>query len=127
MAITNEQLTEYLSSLGVSLPSAIVDGVVAKVNTAEACMIGAGYTASDIEMALLIAGGLVSISMGARVVKSQKADVVSQSYEYSSIDELQSMLENNLSLFDPSGCTNSVIPSNVNPSFLLAGVAQYNN
>ena len=123
--ITDADLKEYLSSLGVSLPDSMVSAIVIKVNTVVDCMESNGYPETDIDMALKIAGGLIAVSMGAKMVSSQSADVVSQSYKYQTIEDVQSMLTNSLSLFDPNGCTNSVIPSKLNPSWFMAGVAQY--
>lgn len=117
--ITSPQIKEYFASLGIVLPDFMIDCIVEKVNSVEPCMTGNSYSLCDITMSLLIASGLIGISMGARKVTSQKADIVSQNYQYDSIDDLQSILTNNLAQFDPSGCTNSIIPTKKNPSFLF--------
>ena len=117
--ITAEQVKEYFASIGITLPDFMVDCIVEKVNQVEQCMIDGGYSQCDITMSLLIASALIGISMGARKVSSQSADVVSQSYQYESIDDLQDILVNNLAQFDPNGCTSPVIPTKLNPSFLF--------
>ena len=117
--ITAEQVTEYFASLGITLPSFMIDCIVEKVNTVEQCMIDGGYSDCDITMSLLIAAALIGISMGARKVSSNSVDVVAESYKYESLTDLQDILNNNLSLYDPNGCTDSVTPTKVNPSFLF--------
>ena len=119
MAITSEQVTEYFASVGITLPSFMIDCIVEKVNTVEQCMIDNGYAACDITMSLLLAAGLIGISMGAKKVSSNSVDVVSESYRFESLDDLQSLLDANLALYDPAGCTNSVTPTKVNPSFMF--------
>lgn len=117
--ITSAQIKEYFASLGIALPDFMIDCITEKVNTVEPCMTSNNYAACDITMSLLIASGLIGISMGARKVTSHKADIVSQGYQYDSIEDLQDILTNNLSQFDPNGCTNSVIPVKKNASFLF--------
>lgn len=109
--ITAEQVAEYFASIGITIPSFMIDCIVVKANSVIDCMIAGGYEECDITMALLIASALLGLSMGARKVASQSADVVSQSYKYDSMADLTDMLEDNLAVFDPNGCTNSIIPN----------------
>lgn len=109
--ITPEQIAEYFASIGITLPSFMIECIAEKVNAAEDCMITGGYSECDITMALLIASALLGLSMGARKVASQSAGKVAQSYKYDSMADLTDMLEDNLAVFDPNGCTNSIIPN----------------
>lgn len=115
--VTADQIKEYFETLGITLPDFMYECIAEKVNSIIECMIEAGYSDCDVTMALLIASGLIGIGMGARKVKSHKADIVSQSYEYDSIEDLQKILLNNLAMYDQNGCTDPVIPSTINTTF----------
>ncbi len=117
--ITAEQVTEYFASLGITLPSFMIDCIVETVNSVERCMIDNGYTECNITLSLLNAAALIGISEGARKVTNNSVDVVSESYSYGTIEEIQNSITNNLRVRDPHGCTNSILPTKVNPSFLF--------
>ena len=119
MAVTKEQIKEFYESAGITLPDYMIDCIVETVNSVEQCMINGNYTACQITMSLSIAAALIGLSMGARKVSSNSVDVISEAYKYESLSDLQDILSNNLRQFDPNGCTDSVIPTKLNPSFLF--------
>lgn len=117
--ITIDELKEYFASIGIILPDVILNCIVTKVNSVSDCMINGGYDECDITMSMLVAGALIGISMGARKVSSQAVKGISQSFKYDSLSELQTMLENILNIYDPNGCTDSIIPAKVASGFIM--------
>lgn len=68
-----------------------------------------------------MASGLIGISMGARMISSESVDVLSHSFKYQSLEDLQDMLRNNLRVLDKWGCTKPIIPADVsNNSFIMS-------
>lgn len=108
--ITTDQLTEYLTQLGVSVPSFMLQAIVDKANSVQACLDGAGYSDADKLLIKMYAAAIMANDTGGRRVKSQSAPSgASQTYEYSSM--LNNDLRSKLSQLDTSGCTSSLISS----------------
>lgn len=114
--ITTEDAAAYLAELGLSVPAAVLACIVEKANSAEACMIGAGYDACDITLSLLYLTGMLAISAGGRRIKSQGAPSgASRSFEYGTITEQMRQLRASLQVLDASGCTTALQPAEPGP------------
>lgn len=108
--ITTDQLTEYLTQLGVSVPSFMLQAIVDKANSVQACLDGAGYSDADKLLIQMYAAAIMANDTGGRRVKSQSAPSgASQSYEYGAT--LTNDLRSKLSQLDTSGCTAALISS----------------
>ena len=120
--LTDEEIKEYFASLGVTLPDSMISCITSQVNKAYDCLIDNGADECAAKLALLMASGLIGISMGARMISSESVDVLSHSFTYKTLSELQTLLGNNLSLYDPWGCTSGLIPTSASASFLFGAV-----
>ncbi|KAA0910680.1 hypothetical protein [Pusillimonas sp. ANT_WB101] len=110
MTITVEQATEYLASVGVSLPDFILSAIVDQANSVQACL-DEHYTPG---VALLIQCyllGLMGLSQGDRYVSSQTAPSgASQSFRYQSFADRWRGLMGLLRGLDTFGCAAALIP-----------------
>lgn len=109
---TLAQVQEYLASIGIILPSFIVQAMLDDAATIEACLVGAGYSASTklrIYLYLIALSGIVS---GDRYISSQSAPSgASQSFRYGSMTDKYRATLSALRALDTSGCTDSVVPA----------------
>jgi len=104
--MTSAELSQYLSELGVSLPSVIVGAVVGKVEALDA-ELTAEYSADDVTLIKYYAGGVLALSSGARQIKSQGApNGASRSFEYG--DQIASLLAS-LAAIDTQGITSDLV------------------
>lgn len=72
--ITATQATQYLDqALGVGVPSFLINAAVAKVATAEAAMVAAGYSATDQTLIQCYAVALIAAAGTPRRLNSQSA------------------------------------------------------
>lgn len=107
--ITSEQAVQYLDqALGISLPSFFVDAAVAKVQTAEASMIAAGYSAEDQTLIQCMAVAIVASAGGARRIQSQGA-ASGASRSFKSVDGDLSSLRLSLSSMDTAGTVSDIV------------------
>lgn len=108
--ITLTDLQEYLAELGLTLPAFMLQCLLDKAESTRACMIGAGYSECDQDLAVTYLAAMLSISSGARRIKSQGAPSgASRSFDYAQ-DQLR-QLRQNLAILDPSGCTTALQPA----------------
>lgn len=110
VALTIEQANEYLAEIGLSLPSFVVQALINKGASMDACLDGAGYTDDDALLIKLYLFGMMAVTGGARRVKSQSAPSgASRSFDYgvSQFREMRSML----AALDSSGCSAALQPS----------------
>jgi hypothetical protein len=115
--ITVTDVNNYLGELGMELPSIIVAAIVEKANSIEACMVGAGYSDADKTLIALYLAGMLAMSSGARMVRSQSAPSgASRSYQYG---PMYRQIRASLSLLDTSGCATDLIPAEPNAGAAL--------
>lgn len=108
--ITLEEMQAYLAELGLTLPAVMLECLIDKAESALPCMIGAGYSECDQKLAMLYLVGMLSISAGARRIKSQGAPSgASRSFDYAQ-DQLR-QLRQSLAIIDPSNCTGALQPA----------------
>jgi hypothetical protein len=102
--ITAADVKAFLAELGYSIPDALLNPILCRVNSIIECMDGAGYDACTQQLILLYAAALMSASSGARKIKSQSAPSgASRSFEYG--DDAVTWLRNSLLTLDTNGCT----------------------
>lgn len=100
---------EYLSKLGLSLPETLVNAIVLRIESIDQCL--DQYTPDVKALIQYHLLGLLSISFGARRVKSQSAPSgASQSYDYGTLVDQFRSLRGSLFLLDSDGCTAGMVP-----------------
>lgn len=108
--ITTDDVVAYLTELGYTLPANLLTCLVAKAETARACMVGAGYDECSQDLAVTYLASMLAISSGARRIRSQTAPSgASRSFDYAA-DQLK-QLRQILAVVDPSGCTAALQPA----------------
>jgi|SRR5215217_4371857 len=119
--LTIEQAKDYLASVGITLPDMLLGLLVSKVNAMDPCLIGAGY---DDETALLIKYytlAVFGVVSGDRLVTSQRAPSgAAQTYAYGTLSDNYNKATALLRAFDPSGCSDAIIP--MDPTAASAGI-----
>lgn len=107
--ITSEQAIQYLDqALGISLPSFVIDAAVAKVQTAEAAMVSAGYSASDQTLIQCMAVALIAAAGSPRRIQSQGA-ASGASRSFKNVDGDLSSLRLSLSSLDSAGTVSAIV------------------
>lgn len=108
--VTSEQAKEYLDSVGINLPSFILDALVEQANSIEMCL-SANYSPAT---ALLIQSyliGLMALAQGDKYISSQTAPSgASQSFRYQSFGDRWKSSLSLLRGLDKKGCATSLIP-----------------
>lgn len=105
--VKSEDVQAFLSELGYSIPDALLNPILCRVNSIIDCMDGAGYDDCTQQLILLYAAALMSASSGARKIKSQGAPSgASRSFEYG--DDAITWLRNALRSLDTNGCTDDL-------------------
>lgn len=105
--MTIEQLKQFLSMYAVNLPDFVLQIIIDKVATVEACLVGAGYSAEDKALIELYAAAIMAMNTGVRMVSSQSApNGAGRSFEQSNA---VAMLRGSLAALDTSGCTNDLV------------------
>ena len=113
LSVTVEDLKAYLDEMGYTLPDSMLTCLLAKADAARACMIGAGYSVCDQDLAVIYLAAMLSVSSGARRIKSQAAPSgASRSFDYAG-DQLR-QLRQALAIIDQSGCTVPLQPADPN-------------
>ena len=107
--ITREQAVQYLDqALGISLPSFIVDAAIAKVQTAEAAMVSAGYSAPDQTLIQCMAVALVAAAGSPRRIQSQGA-ASGASRSFKNADGDIAALRKSLAGLDSAGTVTDIV------------------
>lgn len=113
MSVTVTDLKAYLDEMGYTLPDSMLTAILSKAESARACMIGAGYDEPSQDLAVTYLAAMLSVSSGARRIKSQAAPSgASRSFDYAG-DQLR-QLRQALAIIDPSGCTVPLQPADPN-------------
>lgn len=110
---TIEELKQYLESQGVPLPpDFVLSAWLDMVSAIQACLDGAGYSASEQMMIYLYLLGLFATVNAPRLISSQTAPSgASQSFRYNSMVDKYRATLSALQALDKSGCTDSLIPA----------------
>lgn len=121
--LTVDEVMEYLAQLGLSLPAAMVECLVAQVNALEACLVGAGLLPCTIRLALMQAVAVLAIGTGARRLSSQTAPSgASQSFSYGTLAEQGQMLRNSIRALGAWGCLGPILPATGGNAALMIGL-----
>ena len=108
--LTLEQAREYLASLGVALPDAVLQLLVDQVNTIDDCLT-ANYAVGTAALIRHYLVGLLGIANGDRYVSSQTAPSgASQSFRYLDLASRWRSTSGLLRSLDTKGCTTSLVP-----------------
>lgn len=119
--LTVEQAAEYLRSVGIVLPSFMLELLVQRVNTMDPCLEGAGYDDATALLIKLYLIGLLGVVQGDRYVTSQTAPSgASQSFRYGTLTERYKASLSLLNGLDTSGCSGPLIPAD--PTAAHAGL-----
>lgn len=107
-----DQVQEFLRGIGINLPDFLVQAMLDEAATIQACLTGAGYSASTQLMIYLYLISLMAIVASDRYISSQTAPSgASQSFRYNSFIEKYRGMKSALSALDTSGCTTSLVPA----------------
>lgn len=107
--ITSTQATQYLDqALGVSVPAFIVEAAVAKVATAEAAMVAAGYSAMDQILIQSMAVALIASAGAPRRIASQAAPS-GASRSFKNFDASLTALRRSLAALDTAGTVTDLV------------------
>jgi hypothetical protein len=102
--ITAADVQQFLSELGYTIPSALLEPILCLVNKIIPCLEGAGYDDCTSKLIQMYAAALMATSSGARRIKSQGAPSgASRSFDYG--DDSIKWLSDSLAKLDASGCT----------------------
>lgn len=113
MAITIEDATEYLESIGVNLPAIIVRSMFGRLSSIDMCLNGAGYDEGTIDLIKLYLMSLFGLFGVDGQISSQTApNGASQSFRFGSLGDRYRTITASLRSLDPSGCSESLIPKN---------------
>ncbi|POP43360.1 hypothetical protein CHU32_09780 [Superficieibacter electus] len=120
--ITTVQAKEYLESVGIKLPSFILDALVEQANSIDECL-SAHYspaTALLIQMYLL---GMMGLGQGDKYISSESAPSgASRSFRYGSFADRWKGSLNLLRGLDKFGCATSLIPADPTATPAFAGI-----
>jgi hypothetical protein len=112
MELTLAQAREYLASVGIVIPDAILQLLVNKANSIDACLTANGVSDDDSLLIKYYLIGLLGTVQGDRYVTSQRAPSgAAQSFRYGSLSERYDSIYNLLELVDLYGCATSLIPA----------------
>ncbi|QKJ12244.1 hypothetical protein HRD68_16810 [Yersinia massiliensis] len=108
--LTAEQAKEYLATVGISLPSFVLDALVEQANSIQECL-DANYTPATALLIQLYLIGLMGLGQGDKYISSQTAPSgASRSFRYQSFNDRWKGSLNLLRGLDKNGCATSLIP-----------------
>ncbi|MFK9852761.1 hypothetical protein ACJEQ8_02175 [Klebsiella pneumoniae] len=120
--ITTEQASQYLESVGITLPDFILAALVEQANSIQECL-DAHYSPAT---ALLIQSyllGLMALGQGDKYISSQTAPSgASRSFRYQSFSDRWKASVNLLRSLDKYGCASALIPADPTASPAFAGI-----
>lgn len=132
MAITAEQLNEFLARQGVTLDPLMVDAIVELANNPDlrACFDANGYSPATQTVLALYLAYLIALGSFSRFITSQTApNGASRSFSQASLSDMWKGALSALGAFDPANCLGDFIPEDPTVSkkyFSRVGVACYN-
>ncbi|CNL31007.1 Uncharacterised protein [Yersinia frederiksenii] len=108
--LTADQAKEYLDTVGISLPSFVLDALVEQANSIQECL-DANYTPATALLIQLYLIGLMGLGQGDKYISSQSAPSgASHSFRYQSFSDRWKGSLNLLRGLDKSGCATALIP-----------------
>ncbi|WP_145601683.1 DUF7370 family protein [Yersinia frederiksenii] len=116
--LTADQAKEYLATVGISLPSFVLDALVEQANSIQECL-DVNYTPATALLIQLYLIGLMGLGQGDKYISSQSAPSgASRSFRYQSFSDRWKGSLNLLRGLDKNGCANELIPPDpTNQSF----------
>lgn len=112
MQLTNEQATEYLKSVGVTLPGWLLAALLAQMADIQECLDANGVNVGTQTLIYTYLLGLIGLAQGDRYVSSQSAPSgASQSYRFMSLGDRWRALSALLRGVDKFGCATPLIPA----------------
>lgn len=108
--LTADQAKEYLATVGISLPSFVLDALVEQANSIQECL-DANYTPATALLIQLYLIGLMGLGQGDKYISSQTAPSgASRSFRYQSFSDRWKGSLNLLRGLDKNGCATALIP-----------------
>ncbi|MEI7195058.1 hypothetical protein WCT81_04835 [Pectobacterium versatile] len=108
--LTAEQAKEYLATVGISLPSFVLDALVEQANSIQECL-DANYTPATALLIQVYLVGLMGLGQGDKYISSQTAPSgASRSFRYQSFSDRWKGALNLLRGLDKNGCATALIP-----------------
>lgn len=108
--LTSDQAKEYLATVGISLPSFVLDALVEQANSIQECL-DANYTPATALLIQLYLIGLMGLGQGDKYISSQSAPSgASRSFRYQSFSDRWKGSLNLLRGLDKNGCATALIP-----------------
>jgi len=124
MDLTIEQAREYLASVGITVPAFMLQIMVDRANSIDACLIGAGYDDGAALLIKLYTVGLMGVVQGDRLITSQRAPSgAGQSFQYRSLTERYDAGLSLLRGLDTAGCATALIPADPTGGGAFFGVS----
>lgn len=114
MAVTLEEVREYLDSQQINMVDRMVTAIIAKVQAKEPCMTGAGYSDDDVYLLTCYLAALMALSSSSdgRIRSQSAPSGASRSFHYGSTGERWTALSDAVKSLDPAGCVIDLIPKN---------------
>ncbi|WP_145585523.1 hypothetical protein [Yersinia rochesterensis] len=112
--LTAEQAKEYLATVGISLPSFVIDALVEQANSIQECL-DANYTPATALLIQLYLIGLMGLGQGDKYISSQTAPSgASRSFRHQSFTDRWNGSLSLLRGLDKYGCAAAITPPNPN-------------
>ncbi|HEN3625245.1 TPA: hypothetical protein U5E31_001886 [Yersinia enterocolitica] len=112
--LTADQAKEYLATVGISLPSFVLDALVEQANSIQECL-HANYTPATALLIQLYLIGLMGLGQGDKYISSQTAPSgASRSFRYQSFTDRWNGSLSLLRGLDKHGCAAAITPPNPN-------------
>ena len=118
--ITAEQLNQFLSEYGVSMPSIIADAIIEQLTTIAPC-VDANYPPATANLIYVYAGAIMYGNTGTRQIKSQGAPS-GASRSFDNMVNGFTQLRRTLSGIDTFGCTTGIIGADTKQNNFFAVV-----
>lgn len=114
MAVTIEEVREYLDTQQLTMVDRMIQATINKVASKQPCMDGAGYTDDDVYLLTCYLVGLMALTTsGDGRIRSQSAPSgASRSFHFGSVGERWKALSEAVKSLDPAGCVIDLIPKN---------------
>lgn len=112
MELTLADARTFLASIGITIIDPLLQLIVNKINSIDACLNGAGYSADDIGLIKYYLLALLGISQTTRTVTSQRAPSgAARSFAFGTPSQGHQQYLGLLRTLDLSGCTDDLIPA----------------
>lgn len=110
--ITSEEATEYLTGMGIELPSFVLTALVEQANSIESCLT-ANYTEATAKLIQVYLIGLFGLGQVNKYISSQSAPSgASRSFKFTDFNDKWKSQLSLLNGLDKEGCAADLIPDN---------------